>query len=1266
MAFIYYGIYLMLQTAVTKLTTFAKIRILLALLCASLLLTAIIIHNSYTPHTRFIKSAHVLEENLHKKERIIETLFNDKEFEQLQNLPEKNSDEALRQIEYITIKNRIWLDTYKDGQLTFWTGIKIIPESYKDFKEGRSFIKEPNGYYEVIRKTKGSFTAIASIFVKSNFKVQNQYLKNDFEPILLKDNSLQIADLGDKDVFHIHDLHNKYLFSVKLDPKAVNYSYVALEFTLWVAGILTLCLLVSSICNYLIHIRKVLLAFLFLAGSIILIRFVNLYLHLPDFSESLQLFSPKVCSLNKVFPTLGDFCINIISLFWLVVYVYNKRTKILRHTPSPIAAYALFIGGIALLVGVSTGLMYLFQQLVVGSNISFDVNNVLNLSGYSMLGVVMACFGFLIFYLLVEILLVLNTRIAIKPKTKLIIFAVSILLTTAVSLLFYSFTLFYIQWAALVLIRVYANRYDNGELNAVAYISMVLLCAWICAIKLNYFEFIKEQGTRKELTERLVHVDNPKIKRIFQSVEKHIVNDPYLIHYFKEDKYSAGYLKSRFQKLYFDGYLSDYECKVYEFDSKGQPVSAKNTYMLDVFKEMVVTSSFKLSNYFYRENERFGFQSYFAILPVYEKEVNLGTVIVELKSKPIHSTSNFPELLIDKQLRPDERFKNYSYAFYSDGKLLSQNGDFNYNVVNTNFKGKLNQYLFKLTDENKDDANQPFYHRFTQYSHLIYQPSQRKVIVVSRLENKFLEYITSLTFFFVVLLLFSAFIIIFAWLWNRITFFKINTESISWKFELHFEHLLYRTRIQFSMIFSVVFTLVLVGVITYISITGQYQEQQEDMISNKTTAIAAKFENLFNDDLGHIDESTQVKFNNFADNYSTDLILFNTRGVPVLSTQPKIYDYGIIGRRMHAKAFVLLHLKHKSMLINEEKIGGLTYKTAYVPVRDAKYNTIAYLQLPYFSNQADYNERIGSFLNAMINIYAFIFLAIGMFAVLIARQITTPLSFIQHNLSKTIYGKKNEPIKWERHDEIGALVKEYNKMIAALENSANRLAQSERESAWREMAKQVAHEIKNPLTPLKLGLQLLEKSWRDKDPKFDLKFERFSKSFVEQIESLSSIASEFSAFAKMPDTKMERISVFEMLGQAVIIFKHMDNVRINYEHPEQGFMVNADRDQLLRCFNNLLKNAIEAMPPERVGVIDISHTINRNSILLKIQDNGNGIPENLRERIFEPNFTTKSSGTGLGLAFVKNSIENAGGKVWYETIIGEGTTFYLNFPESKI
>jgi len=399
-----------------------------------------------------------------------------------------------------------------------------------------------------------------------------------------------------------------------------------------------------------------------------------------------------------------------------------------------------------------------------------------------------------------------------------------------------------------------------------------------------------------------------------------------------------------------------------------------------------------------------------------------------------------------------------------------------------------------------------------------------------------------------------------------------------------------------------------------------------------------------------------------ADSYQTDLILFDKQGKLLMSTQPKIYESGIIARQMNAIAFIKMSKEHLADVTNTERLGALNYQSVYAPLRNNNGVVQAYLQLPYFANEADYTDRIGSLLNIMINIYALIFIAIALFAVIIAQQITSPLNFIQTNLSRIIYGKKNEPIRWDRDDEIGALVQEYNKMISELEVSALKLAQSERESAWREMAKQVAHEIKNPLTPLKLGLQLLEKAWREKDPKFDQKFERFSKSFVEQIESLSSIASEFSAFAKMPDTRIERINLFQMLNQAVVIFKQTDNFTIEYTSPEQPFFINADRDQILRCFNNLLKNAIEATPPDRSGLIVIEYIITDRNILLTIKDNGNGIPEHMREKIFEPNFTTKSSGTGLGLAFVKNSIENAGGKVWFETQIGVGTTFFFSLP----
>ncbi|MBS7566596.1 GHKL domain-containing protein [Mucilaginibacter sp. Bleaf8] len=1243
-------------------TTFAKIRLLLAMLFASLLLTSVIIHYKNTPKYSFINAARTLENNLHKKETLAGKVLSDPQFEQLKML-DKNERAALNIIETYTQKQRLWIITLKNNQLAFWSGIKVLPDNYLVVKEGRSFIKQSNGYYEAIKKTRGSFSAIAFIPVKNAYQFQNTYLQNNIDRDLLQGTNLDIADFSDKDVYHIHDISNRYLFSVKATGNAPRHAFSSTEIVCWVLTLIALCLLIDNFCNYLAHKKRLLAAFGTLALSIIIIRFINIYFHFPDFDRGLQIFNPAFYTLNSLFPSLGDMLLNLLAACWLVAFIYSHRYKIVKRNLGKPVSYIIFIGGVLFMVLSSTVLFYLFKRLVADSNISFDVNNVLNLTSYSALGVLMACLSFLAFYLLAEIMLAIDSRLAINSKAKLAIFISLILLATGIHYVF-EFTEFYLLWGAIVLGCAYADRYKSGTINAISYVIVIFTSALIFSLNLNSFQAQKEREVRKQLVKELENGNSHGIKQAFSTVEHQLIHDPVLLSYFTRTESSPNYLKDRLQKFYFDGYLSDYEFKIHPFNSQGQPLFENKDYTLNDFKDMVIYSSFKVSEFFYRENESFGFQKYFAILPVYQGESNLGTLIIELKSKPFHSSDSFPEILVDNRFSLSNEFKDYAYAFYSDGHLLTQNGKFDYNVINNEFKGNLKQYVFKTTQET--NPSKPWWQRLNKYSHLIYQPSLRKVIVVTRQESNLLNSVASLTFFFVVLLAFSASLIILKWIWARLTIVKVTRNSIRWNFALDLDRILYKTRIQFSMIFAVVVTLALVGIITFLSIKDQYQDQQDEAISEKVTRIADKLENNFTGSIQDPDEEAQVEFNSIAADFSTDLSLFDSRGRLLFSSQPKIYSFGILKRYMNAKAYVMLSRLQKSVFVNDEKVGTLNYKSAYAPIRNNKNVTVAYLQLPSFSDEAEYRDRIGTFLNDLINIYALIFIAIGLFAVVVARQITTPLSFIQQNLSKTVYGKKIEPIKWRRDDEIGALVTEYNKMIAALENSASRLAQSERESAWREMAKQVAHEIKNPLTPLKLGLQLLEKSWKDKDPKFDLKFERFNKSFVEQIESLSSIASEFSAFAKMPDTRMEKLDVFETLGQAIIIFKHMDNITIAFNRPEQPYFIKADRDQLLRCFNNLLKNAIEAMSPDRMGLIEVTYILSTNQVLINIKDNGNGIPENLRTKIFEPNFTTKSSGTGLGLAFVKNSIENAGGKVWFETEIGHGTTFHLNFPVSRL
>jgi two-component system nitrogen regulation sensor histidine kinase NtrY len=1244
-----------------------KIRLMLALLGASLLLTAIIVRSTYTPAINLAQTAKILEENLQRKEDFVNNAISTPTgYNRFRNLADDNED-GLKCLKEFTTNRNIKVITTKKNTLTYWSDIAFIPRNAAAIKEGYSFIKSVNdngingnGYYEAIKKSQDDFSVIFLIPVKTNYVVQNQYLQNKFAKGLLKDNNVEIADFSDKNTQAIRSVNNTYLFSVKASSNDVNFRFFYFELVIWVLALLVLCILVQNICFYLADKEYLFLSFLALTLFIVGLRFINLHYNWPNFTYRLNIFNPQLYTANVVFPSLGDLCVNILMLSWLIAYLYRQRLGLLKYVPGKLVSYIIVIGGILMLLITSTLLLNIFYSLVIKSNISFDVNNVLGLSAYSLCGILMLCFSFFIFYLLSEVLLTVCINLPVSLKTQLLLLITGILLTTIYACFYrHEFISFYILWSLIVITRGYAYHYKDGRTTTFMFAWILFICAVISSLNLNHFEGLKEKQNRKTLVKKLENPNDINADYLFKKIEHQMIDDSYIINYFNAPTHNHEYLQNRFKKLYFDDYLSKYDFKIHEFDAQGRSIPANGSYQLDVFKDLVLYSSFKVSDYFYRGNESFGFQNYFAILPVTKDDKNLGSIVIELKSKASQTFNSFPGLLMDGELRDQDDFQNYSYAFYTDNKLRAQSGNFIYKLVRDNIDYPVKTFVFK-SSEIEDAA---WYRPFVTYSHLIYKTTERNLIDISKEEDTVFNNITSVTFFFVIFLAFSVSVILGRWAWQRIKILTITNDKIKWGFKISLDKILYKTRIQFSMVFAVVVTLILVGIITYISISTQYQAQQDKMIRDKIIKITDAFESgLFDKYMTNITEQSQIAFDALASSYASDLVLFDSNGALLITTQPRVYEYGLISKRMDAKAFITLHDQKRSELVNDEVIGALNYKTVYAPLRNPRGEVVGYLQLPYFSNQADYDERIGSLLNIMINIYALIFIAIGFFAVIIARQITNPLSFIQQSLSTTIYGKKNEPLKWDRDDEIGAMVTEYNKMIAALEDSATRLAQSERESAWREMAKQVAHEIKNPLTPLKLGLQLLEKSWREKDPRFDQKFERFSKSFVEQIESLSSIASEFSAFAKMPDTRMERFNVFDVISQAVTIFKQMDNFNIRYRSPETPFYINADKDQLLRCFNNLLKNASEATPADRVGLLEIDSEISYKHILLSLKDNGDGIPQNMSEKIFEPNFTTKSSGTGLGLAFVKNAIENAGGKVWFTTEQGIGTTFFLSLP----
>jgi nitrogen fixation/metabolism regulation signal transduction histidine kinase len=374
-----------------------------------------------------------------------------------------------------------------------------------------------------------------------------------------------------------------------------------------------------------------------------------------------------------------------------------------------------------------------------------------------------------------------------------------------------------------------------------------------------------------------------------------------------------------------------------------------------------------------------------------------------------------------------------------------------------------------------------------------------------------------------------------------------------------------------------------------------------------------------------------------------------------------VFNIGLIGEQMNANAFNQLKIQNKSEYSHQENIGELNYISAYLPFFNSDGKLLAFVNLQHFGQQQELESQIQQFLVAIINVFMLLLAISIILAIVMSNWVTKPLRFLQTNLSLIQFGKKNQIIEYDKNDEIGVLIREYNKKLLELEQTAEQLAKSERESAWRDMAKQVAHEIKNPLTPMKLSIQQMMRVFEKENPAAKEKVDRLANSLIEQIDGLTRIANEFSNFAKMPSPLLEKVELVDIIKNVISIFEQ-EAVVINFESSHNIIELQADKDQLIRAINNLLQNSIQAFDSKKDGVIKISIEVEDDFCKISIKDNGKGIPADRQNKVFVPYFTTKSTGTGIGLSITKQIIENHNGKIYFESQENKGTIFFVELP----
>lgn len=1239
-----------------KLSFGVKIRFLLLVLGCCLIATSISLSRFTTKSDLLERDAHEVQQNLLVKEREVAAfLANKAEVAKAKQLHVNPNDAIDFLNTYRQIKG-INLLTFQNNQLKFWSTYRVTDIDPRTIKEGSSVLFFSNGWYEVIKSTKGKFSLVFLIAIQSQYPFkETQYFKNDLDPLLSNSKLLTLASFTDKEVYSIKSIDNKFLFGLKVKPGYIEDYYSVTQLWLFVAGLISICMFFNSLSSLIARRGHIVWGTLLLMVFFLTFRLSDLYYGWFNHRFPLDLFDPRIYSESFLMPSLGDFLLNVITLTWLLLFMYNHKEQykfaewIRKSKILGIVIHILFLAFIATIAYFSDEV---FFGLIYNSKINFEIINILKLSGSSWVSIVILCLVWFQIYLITTISATVSKQLNVSNKERLIIFLTGFAIVFIYKLST-DFTAFFIVFA-LILLIVCRSIYVEKAKFSIGLFAIVFFClAFNSSIKYIKYKDITERSLREPLARKVQSSEDPNAIVALGGLEGQLLNDQFLVRYFADSGKSNYAVLKNHLKNYLDGYLSRYDYQIYPYDKSGIDISNPNGQPFKKYKGLVESGSVKIdgSNYFYQVNNTFGYQDYFGIISVVNKGSLLGTLVIELRSKPYNYNNRLPDLLGDQKLIRDEDFKGYSIALYSNNRLLNQSGSYTYPLDGKIFNGKKDDFI--TSNDNELD-----------YSHLIYKPTESKMVVISKQKVGYVERLAALSFFFLVFIIFSLVLYGLIWLIKNLDDERVGWFSINRSLMINANKILYKTRIQVSIVLSVVATLLIVGWVTYYYMNNEYRGQQTISIKDKIRKVQQNYEKqVFSKGIVE-DEDAVADFVNFADVNNVDLNLYSTQGNLLMTTYPKLYNSKVIGRKMGPMAYTYLDKLKRSEYINpDEKIGDLTYAAAYAPIRNAQNKTIAYIGLPNYSNEEEYSDKIALFVSNLINIYALVFVAVGVLAVFLANQITSPLTFIQESISRTRIGQRNEPIVWRRHDEIGSLIKEYNGMIAALEASAAKLARSERESAWREMAKQVAHEIKNPLTPLKLGVQLLEKSWKENDPNFEHKFNKFSKSFIEQIDSLSKIASEFSNFAKMPDTNLEKLDVMPVIEQARQVYKNSDNVEINVlNKSDNSIRILADHDQLLRTFNNLFKNAIEAIDDESHCCITAVLYHDDEYAYIEIKDNGKGIPAVLHDKIFVPNFTTKTSGTGLGLAFVKQAVENAGGTISFTSVINVGTTFYLAFP----
>ncbi|MFN2422493.1 MAG: ATP-binding protein [Cryomorphaceae bacterium] len=1146
-------------------------------------------------------------------------------------------------LENLQRKYGILLFVFRNDELIHWSHNAISPISaLRTAASGKEIHKFDNGWYRLVYLTDGIEEYVAAIRIKNSFPYQNEYLDDHFAPGFDVEGLSEISTRSTKGGVKLRADH-QFFYLIFEDPaqSKKHAPAVFLLFTI-LGGVFVFIGLVLLFSRALMpYLRSA--TFPLFAVTAVALRAVSIQSGWPAYIDALSWFSPSVYASSLWFPSLGDFMINVLILTALAAsarYFFHSRPS------GPRTGLAIFVLLTALGFAYAVFINHVMKGLVVNSNIPFDINVITRLNLFSLAGICSGGLLYFSFFLVADAAVLKIQRSGTDRQYALLAFAV---LTLAHVIITHSFgikDLAFVLWPVgvtgmLIYIRLFARKPNLKLSHSVV---VVALFALVAAQNFLKYTQARERYQRSALVGKLSLNDDPVAELLFTEVRENLVRDRDIKRVFQEeDLHTRQLLEGYIIQRYFTGYWSNYNIDIYPFlaDSSdwGKLTPVRSTSFQEFIdraeKKGEVTGTDSTLFYLYESRD---LTSYMAVLPLHYSLAPTadGYLVILMKAKPFGQQAGFPSLLVDaKTASSIEETGRYATAKYVNGNLRSSSGDYIYRNTSKAFTGA---------------ESYPVKFKKNGFEHLVTKTDEETIVVVSTPERTLFDSATVFSYLCAVFGILLLPVRLARKVWSGQGLLDLNLNQ----------------KIQTLLILLTLTAMVLFAWATKFYIEENYARKNRGLVREKMQSILRETSDQLSEeealDFGMTDYVNRL-FSQMSFIFYTDIHLFNSQGALVASSRMRMFNEGLISRKMHPEAYADLAFAGRTEYLHEERIGKLAYISAYTPLYNKQGNLLGYINLPYFARQAELEKEISSFLETVVNIFVLLFIISILIGLFISQWITAPLRVLRESLSAIELGKTNRILGYAGNDEIGLLVAEYNAKVSELEHNAERLAKSERESAWREMAKQVAHEIKNPLTPMKLTVQHLQRTLNQGDTVSAEQIERLTNNLVEQIDALTSIANAFSNFAKMPGTKAGPVFLKEVLQNTVTLFSHFDHIKITLDTEVVGqAKVTSDKDQLVRVFNNLIKNAVQSIPETKKGAVRVKLEKEGEGYKITVSDTGSGIDPELKDKIFVPNFTTKSRGMGLGLAMSKNIVEHSSGRIWYKSTPGEGSQFYVWLP----